>query len=280
MASALNEPEQFLLQYFLNVSIIDQYNFKEVFRRFLQKFNINYNRQDSEQLKTLLTDYIKRINACIKNYSLEIKNGACELTGTKFYCMVRIYDSNSIGSLSQLYTANELKIFKTLLNAFIESEEGVIDASSIASQLVEQLELKCSMKEVNNIIDKFVRDNWLAMNAKNELGLHGRAVLELSQYLLEVYGSELINNCKLCKEIVISGISCENCAIKMHRHCAKKYFKGKADCIACKKPFTSESLSTLVRDNSQSSQLNYTQQNATQETFNSTQTNASKKRKV
>jgi len=282
MSSSLNEPEQFLLQYFLNVSIVDQFNFKEVFRRFLEKFKISYNKNDSEELKKLLTVYIKRINDAIKHYSLEIKNGVCELTGTKFYCIVRIYDSNSIGSLSQLYNTNELKIFKSLLNAFIESEEGVVDAHSIAAQLVDQLEIKCSNKEVNSIIDRFIKDNWLAVNTKNEIGLHGRAILELEQYLLEVYGSELISNCKLCKEIVVSGISCENCAVKMHRHCAKKYFKNASDCIACKKPFNSDNISVLMRERSQASQsqLSSTQAGATQESFNATQSNTTKKRRV
>ena len=87
----------------------------------------------------------------------------------------------------------------------------------------------------------------------NRFALHSRTIIELSEYLMEIYGSQVIHNCKLCKEIVISGIVCESCTAKMHRHCAKRYFKTQTDCMSCKKPMTEEQLS-LLRESSKSSQ--------------------------
>jgi non-structural maintenance of chromosomes element 1 len=253
--SSLNDAEQYLLQQFLNNSVLDQFNFKDLFRSVLNKFNIKYNTADNEQLKLLIVQYLKSINEAIKQYSLEIKIGTCELTGITFYCLVRLFDSH-IGAISQLYNQNELKFFKKILNLIIESDDALVDFSSIVTALADD-DLKFSNKEVREATDKFVADYWLIAISGNRFALHSRTILELTDYLIDVYGERspqnLLINCKLCKEIVISGIACESCTSKMHRHCAKRYYKTQNDCISCKKPMTEEQLS-LLRESNKSSQ--------------------------
>lgn len=251
--SNLNDAEQYLLQQFLNNSVLDQFNFKEIFRTVLNKFNIKYNTSDNEQLKLLIVQYLKSINEAIKQYSLEIKIGTCELTGITFYCLVRLFDSNSIGSLSQLYNQNELKLFKKILNMIIEADDAIVDYNSIVNSVADDGDIKISQKDIREATEKFVSDHWLLSMSGNKFALHSRTIIELSQYLDEVYGDQVISHCKLCKEIVVSGISCESCSTKMHRHCAKRYFKTQTDCMSCKKPMSDEQIS-LLRESNKNSQ--------------------------
>jgi hypothetical protein len=251
---SLNDAEQYLLQQFLNNSVLDQFNFKDIFRNVLNKFQIKYNTGDNEQFKLLIVSYLKSINEAIKQYSLEIKIGTCELTSITFYCIVRQFDSNSIGTLSQLYNQNELKLFKKILNLIVESEDAIIDYNSIVNGVAEEVDIKITEKSIREITEKFVRDYWLLALGGNRFALHSRAILELSQYLVEIYTNQVIVNCKLCKEIVISGVTCESCTAKTHRHCAKRYFKNQTDCLSCKNPMTDEQIMMLRDGKVQSTQ--------------------------
>lgn len=242
---SLTDAEQYLLQQFLNNSVLDQFNFKDLFRNILAKFNIKHN-IENDKLKELIVKYLKSINEVIRNYSLEIKIGTCELTGITFYCLVRQYDSSSIGLLSQLYSQNELKLFKKILNLIIESDEGIIEINSIINCLFEDASIaKMTNKEIREIIDKFIADYWLILVTSSKIALHSRTIIELSQYFTEVYGTQSVINCQLCKEIVIVGVQCETCSIKLHRHCAKKYFQKSTDCPSCKNAFSNEQVSML-----------------------------------
>ena len=119
----------------------------------------------------------------------------------------------------------------------------------ISTSLAEDTDAKYSNKDLRETIDKFTSDYWLLSLGSNRYALHSRSILELSQYLVEIYGNQLIANCKLCKEIVISGVVCETCTTKMHRHCAKKYFKNQTDCLSCKRPLSEEQISMLRAPN-------------------------------
>ena len=108
-----------------------------------------------------------------------------------------------------------------------------------------------SMKDIRTAIEKFMQDYWLTevVNEMNQVTLHGRALLELSQYIKQVFDPEILQNCHLCKSLVLIYFDCENCSIRMHRHCAKKFFKEVKDsckCPKCHKPISAEHLTGMI----------------------------------
>jgi hypothetical protein len=249
MATKLKDVEQYMLQQFLNRGVLDQYNFKDVFRLVLDKFDIGYNKKEKDDFNYLIVTYLKNINAAIKPYSMEIKMGKCELLGVTFYCLVRQYDSNGIGNLSKLYSHGQLKIFKLILNTIIASNEGLVGLNSIINLVCTDLvELHMTIDAIKSAIDRFIKDYWLILDANSNLGLHGRAIIELGQYLVEVYGQDSVLNCTMCQQIVIYGVQCEQCLSKMHTHCAKKYFKNRKDCVSCKNVFADEDIIAVRGD--------------------------------
>lgn len=249
MATYLKDAEQYLLQQFLNRGVLDQYNFKDIFRLLLDKFEIGYNKKEKDDFNYLIVTFLKNINAGIKPYSMEIKMGKCEITGITYYCLVRQYDSNGIGNVSKLYSPGQLKIFKLILNTIIASNEGLVDLNSIINLICTDLvELRMSIDAIRSTIDRFIKDYWLILDTNDNLGLHGRAIIELGQYLVEVYGQDSVLNCTMCQQIVIHGVQCDQCFSKMHNHCAKKYFKNRNDCVSCKNVFEDEDIMAVRGD--------------------------------
>jgi hypothetical protein len=245
----LNEAQQYFLQVILNAGVIDQISFKRVFSQLLTKFGITC---DQNNLKDYYAAFLREINFVIKNFNMEIRTGVCEITSVNFYCLVRQSDPMSIGKLSSLYSTTELTIFKKILAMIVESDEGYVEYTRIVAQVIEgyeQLLAQASSqaqstkmptnKEIRLAIEKFIQDNWLneVINQPNMITLHGRAVIELSQYIAEIFDKELLCYCALCNSLVLSGVSCENCSCKIHRACAKNLFKSQKCCRKCRNEF-------------------------------------------
>jgi hypothetical protein len=235
--NCLQEHEKYLLQQFMSYSVLEKENFMQTFKAVLHKFSININTSDRDALNSFIKETIRNINSQIKKYSLEIKNGTCELNSTSFYCLVRLYDLNGFGKLSQNYTPNELKVFKLILNSVIENEDGVAESRILIEHIEENGEIKITNREIRLILEKLEKDYWIILTG-SKIALHGRAIMELSQYLFEVYGPEVISTCESCKEIVVIHEQCENCSIKMHRYCVKRVYQKRPNnnCTYCNAP--------------------------------------------
>ena len=102
-------------------------------------------------------------------------------------------------------------------------------------------------KDIRLIIEKFVQDYWLVevLDKQEMITLHGRAIMELSSYISELFDKDLLNYCFMCKNLLLCGTSCSNCNVKMHFHCAKNLFKDQKNCRSCKTPFTDEQIENL-----------------------------------
>jgi non-structural maintenance of chromosomes element 1 len=257
----LSDAQKYFLQIFLTHGIINQMRFKELFAAILRKFQISF---DPENIKTIYPQFINKINDAIRDYNLEIRNGQCEHSGVSFYCLIRSCDTSSIGKISTLYSPKELKIFRKILRTIIESDDGYVEYDILLDAVInhdnevenqeneEPQQITISPVEVRSTVQKFINDFWL-QNIKtpdnqytNSICIHGRTILELSEYIVENYG-ELVKKCQICKNIVISGISCEqeNCSVKMHNYCAKRLFANQKNCSKCKIPFSDEQLSEM-----------------------------------
>lgn len=254
---SLSDAQQYFLQTILNKSVIDQFNFKTLFCNVLNKFQIEYS---ESSLKPFYVNFLREINEVIKHFNMEIKTGICEITGLSYYCIYRQCDTNAIGKLSLLYTPNELRIFRKILELIVESDQGYVEYNQMINDISDYYDEIANEaknenqstkipnnKEIRIAIEKFVQDYWLAelINEPNKFTLHGRALIELSQYIKQVLDNEIINHCYLCKSIVLIYFGCENCSSKMHRHCAKRLLKESQDCPSCRYKFNSEQIKDL-----------------------------------
>jgi hypothetical protein len=241
--NCLEDHEKYLLQQFLAYSVLEKENFMQTYKTILQKFNININVNDREVLNLSIIETIRHINNQIKKFSLEIKNGTCELNCTSFYCLVRLYDLNELGKLSQIYTANELKIFKIILTTIIENDEGNTESRVLMDNIEANGDMKITNKDIRLVLEKLEKDYWIILNG-SKIALHSRTLMELSQYLLEVYGPQMLSKCESCKEIAIIYEQCESCSIKMHKYCVKRVYQKKlsTNCNYCNAPGFSKNL--------------------------------------
>ncbi|RNA26933.1 non-structural maintenance of chromosomes element 1 -like protein [Brachionus plicatilis] len=255
----LSPAQQYFLQIILNKGVLDQINFKVLFCNVLKKFQIEY---EETQIKPMYVKFLREINEAIKHFNMEIKAGNCEITGLSYYCIIRLCDSSSIGDLSQLYSAAELKIFRKVLELIVESENGSVDYNLILNEILSmfdelseeaqgsqsQIEKCPTNRDIRIILEKFMQDNWLIeiINAPNMITLHGRALIELCQYIKQIFPPEDLSYCYLCKFIVLNNFSCSGCSMKLHRYCAKRFFKGGKDCPSCKQSFSKDQIDGLL----------------------------------
>lgn len=251
----LSHPQQYVLQVILNRGVIDHTDFKTIYSKTLKKFEID----DSDlSQKEVYSQFIREINDAMRYFSCEIQKGVCEITGNSFYCFVRTFDSG-IGKLSALYQPTELKIFQIILDMIMESDDGIVNYNDIINQINDEYEEIStqaqtqaktitkipSNREMRTIIEQFANHYWLMeiVNAPNNYTLHGRAIIELDQYLKDVYGKE---TCFRCKKLLIVGMKCSSCGKQIHRACAKEFFNNQYyECTHCKQKFTETEISSL-----------------------------------
>lgn len=164
--------------------------------------------------------------------------------------------------MSALYNSSELKVFNIVLELIMESDHGFVDYTNIVNQVYDSFQEMSetaatqsqtvklpSNREIRTIIEKFIKDYWLMeiVNQPNRITLHGRALIELSQYIGELYDADTLNFCTRCKKLLILGIKCENCPSMYHRGCAKEIFSTHKDCISCKKAIDKEKINELIK---------------------------------
>jgi non-structural maintenance of chromosomes element 1 len=257
----LNDAQHYLLQVLMTRGVIDQSQFKDLFRAVLDKFQIEYDANDDQTFKIKYAEFMNNINKTIKRFNMEIRLGYCQQTGHTFYCIVRQCESSSIGQLSTLYTPNELKMFRKIMSMIFESANGCAGYNSILNEINDDFDVaaarastqsqvikKPTMIEIAACVRKLIKHNWLAeiYSQPNMITLHGRALIELDQYISELYIDEMLNNCFICKSIVLlAGYSCKNCPIKLHRHCARTLFKKQTDCPKCRFKVAKEQIAQL-----------------------------------
>ncbi|XP_037596533.1 non-structural maintenance of chromosomes element 1 homolog isoform X2 [Cebus imitator] len=147
-----------------------------------------------------LEDFINNINSVLESLYIEIKRGVTEDDGRPIYA---------------------------LLELIIDSESGFASSTNILN-LVDQLKgKKLKKKEAEQVLQKFVQNKWL-IEKEGEFTLHGRAILEMEQYIRETY-PDAVKICNICHSLLIQGQSCETCGIRMHLPCVAKYFRLNAE---------------------------------------------------
>ncbi|XP_060599076.1 LOW QUALITY PROTEIN: non-structural maintenance of chromosomes element 1 homolog, partial [Ruditapes philippinarum] len=157
----------------------------------------------------------------------------------------------SITLLASSYNENELEFFKKLISQIVLSDNGSI-GSMAAVNIVDSLTKKMSKSDAEYLLERLIRDRWIGkvtnlcdfkylfnmFQKMVHVYIGTRGVLELEQYILEMF--ETAVRCNMCKKLCVQGESCSNCEVKIHYHCASKFFKDGSmmKCPECQKPWT------------------------------------------
>ncbi|XP_007528016.1 non-structural maintenance of chromosomes element 1 homolog isoform X1 [Erinaceus europaeus] len=181
-----------------------------------------YKVHDSSATADKLEDFINNINSVLESLYIEIKKGITEDDGRPIYALVNLA-TTPVSKMASDYAENELDLFRKALELIIDSESGFASSTNILN-LVDQLKGKrMRKKEAEQVLQKFVQNKWL-IEKEGEFTLHGRAILEMEQYIRGMY-PDSVKTCNICHGLLIQGQSCETCGIRMHLPCVAKYFQ-------------------------------------------------------
>lgn len=112
--------------------------------------------------------------------------------------------------------------YNAIVNQINENYQEMSEQAATQSQTVKQP----TNKEIRTIVEKFINDFWLmeVLGARGRITLHGRALIELEQYIKDIYDADTLNCCASCKKMLVIGIKCELCPSYYHRGCYKNVF--------------------------------------------------------
>ncbi|XP_071119039.1 non-structural maintenance of chromosomes element 1 homolog [Haliotis cracherodii] len=215
----MNDCHRMFLQKFMSQSLLNAKEVKQLFKQCCDKYSVSISEDDPDAKKRLF-EFVRIINANIHQFHMEIKKAISEDDGSNHYGLVNI-SRTDITKMASDYNQNELEFFKKLVELVVESDDGTVGSIETLN-LTEKLEKKISKNDAQDLLDRMSRDQWIAQKA-GRVSLHTRAVLELEQYIKE-YFVEAVKMCNMCNKLCLKGQTCEECGIKIHFHCAVRYF--------------------------------------------------------
>lgn len=179
---------------------------------------------------TDLDKAIRIINETISVYLQKIVILPCELTGEKMCVLVSTAERPELKcNLTQIQS----EYLYELVHAIITSEHGFIgsiDALNLSSELE-------GGKVTRTMADEYLRlflEKKLLLFREGMYFLSALSIAELGPFISENFD---IDNCHLCKQMVICGEKCLNCDTLLHKHCFSQFresFKKTVKCPNCK----------------------------------------------
>lgn len=181
-----------------------------------------------------LDQLLKTINKRIKEFRFEIRKFTDEESGSVHLVFINLVD-NHISRLSTLYNKAQLEYFKKVISAIVTSPCGYIDyngALNLTSQLIDQ-NVKLRVSEADEMLKVWTQEKYLTTKKDQfNICLGIRSLTELDVYLREHFPNN-VTSCDLCKSMCIQGVNCPHLGLKLHTHCANKYFSNFKNCTIC-----------------------------------------------
>ena len=221
----MRDSHKLFLQSFMSRGLLDAKEVRQLYKTCCLKFNDHYAEKEEDQKQHLL-EFVRTINRNIQPFHMEIKKGVSEEEGKSFYCLVCTSDS-SITKLASDYTTSEMDFFKRLIEGIIDSDNGEI-GSTAALNTTDKLDKKMkkmSKQDAQNLLERLEAQKWIKIN-RGRVSLATRSLLELEQYILDVY-QMITDKCNVCKRLCVKGQVCDSCSTKLHFHCATRFFQKK-----------------------------------------------------
>ncbi|GFO03100.1 non-structural maintenance of chromosomes element 1-like protein [Plakobranchus ocellatus] len=165
--------------------------------------------------------FMRMINQRIAPINLEIRKGVEEEDGENYYVLANTVET-PISRLSSTYSPNELELFKKLVESIVGNGDGKI-GSLAAINLTDKLEKRMGKEEAQMFFNRLEDDKWIRKNSDGKISLSVRSIVELEQYIKEVY-PDYIKSCDLCTKLCLQGRQCENCGARFHFRCLRIMF--------------------------------------------------------
>ncbi|XP_060085662.1 non-structural maintenance of chromosomes element 1 homolog [Ylistrum balloti] len=225
---SMRDSHRLFLQSFMSRGLLDAKEVRLLFRTVCLKFN-EPTAAKEEDRKLQLLDFVRTINMKIRPFHMEIKKGVSEDEGVSYYCLVCTNES-AITKLASDYTQSELEFFKKLVDQIVDNEGEI--GSTAAVNIVDKLDKnmkKMTRQDAQSLLQRLESAKWIIIHKGTGIvSLSTRCLLELEQYILDVYGAEDENlKCNMCNKLCVKGQSCDNCQTKLHLHCASRFFQNK-----------------------------------------------------
>ncbi|XP_046863797.1 non-structural maintenance of chromosomes element 1 homolog [Xenia sp. Carnegie-2017] len=163
---------------------------------------------------------IRSINSGVRSLFLEVRKGVSEDDGTYYYGLVN-NSEDQIARLATNYSPHDIDFFRKVLDTLVQSEDGTAESVHLLHAAAD-LPKSISVSNAENLLDMWVKDKWLSKSS-GSYWLGPRAYLELQPYLKRIYHDYIVD-CSICMNIVLRGQNCVACDVKIHHHCAAKYF--------------------------------------------------------
>ncbi|XP_031556913.1 non-structural maintenance of chromosomes element 1 homolog [Actinia tenebrosa] len=168
--------------------------------------------------------FINTVNRSLKPLFLEIRHVVSEDNGVLYFGLINTTEDEH-SKMATDYSPNDITLFKKAIDLIINSDDGTVSSLDLINCAAD-LEKKMACSYTEKLLERLVLDKWMD-ESSGIYSLGGRAMLELEQYLRRVYEDDIVE-CMMCKKIALKCQTCEQCEGKLHKHCAGKYFAGRA----------------------------------------------------
>lgn len=218
----MNDGHRLFLQSFMSRGILNAKEVKQLFKICCLKYKIPHPENEREAQAPLL-EFVRTINNHIEPFHMQIRKGVSEDDGSSSYGLVCTSES-TITKLASDYTPSELEFFKKLIEIIVASDNAEVGSTETLN-LVSRLEnvKKLSKDDAEDLLSRLETNKWIKMT-HGKISLATRSLLELDQYILEIYQDD-VEKCNICKKLCLKGQTCPSCGTKLHFHCASKLFE-------------------------------------------------------
>jgi non-structural maintenance of chromosomes element 1 len=223
-------------------------------------------------------NYIDTLNQHISPFDIEIRSTLHQTSKERIYSLVNT-TSDALTQLSTSFSVEELGFVKRVLDAMFETfntrraeimavtsmqalrlgkpnEESRRRESTQTQGTNAVANAGLTQSQAQRVLDLLVKQGWFERSTKGFYSLSPRALMELKNWLVEMYNQDpdsddeedeaehtKIKSCAACREIVTVGQRCPDldCETRMHDFCVRNIFRaqgGREICPTCKKSWT------------------------------------------
>jgi len=245
MDQEYNKCHMCLLQIMMDRQILSHKELRATIKKICDSKNMEFT--DSK-----IKAFVKTICHKVEPFNLLLKKCQREETGETMYVLISKYmsDINKLVIGSNLQK-NEVEYLERLIDLIVNSNDpdnlgrvSSVEALNMAGDCVHNI----SKQQAQVLLNHLQREKYLNIK-RGMISMTLRTLLEVEQFLVQQYNkegdSDTIKYC-LCKKMVMQGIQCTQCSMRMHVYCSVKYLRSvenqgrRASCVKCKKQWDEE----------------------------------------
>ncbi|KAJ9088302.1 hypothetical protein DSO57_1024439 [Entomophthora muscae] len=200
------------------------------------------------------TEAVAKVNAALFPYSIQLKSGIDEESGTLMWALVNTME-DEISEQATDYIPSQLTYLDKLIEAIITAPNEqfyvthteALNLVMIASTQEPDEETSNAQLTANNLtkaersafIETYVEDGWLFRTRVGYLIMGVRAILEL-KFKLKAQYEGYISDCSLCEAPITQGVKCngQECESRYHDFCLARVRSGATRCPGCSAEWT------------------------------------------